>query len=283
MDVYANRTVSSFPISIGTALALETLFTGELPPYDEDRAIPDRVDPALYKGHFFNIKTLIRNILGAVPNKDMALMDVEGGVFTLLQEIDVIKTLYREQTHGECAPYFYLLDFRRWRKYRDIVTPREPSPGRLKEISYIENVVTSAMEDLEYDNNFRSYKDYITDASGVDRYLITTHYPHDLLSYKRLRRLALLESHTGILKERDKWYTKYHKVGKEDMSTLPFLERLLYFFGDNVMFQPRRLTDRRRLLDLSRRKRWTPHTSEEKVRHNLSMYERDLYEQIYRN
>jgi len=45
----ASRTVSAFPISIGTSLAFESVFFPRQPSYDPERQIPNRVEVTQYQ------------------------------------------------------------------------------------------------------------------------------------------------------------------------------------------------------------------------------------------
>ena len=92
--------------------------------------------------------------------------------------------------------------------------------------------------------------------------LILTHVPADLLSYNRFTKLDLLESHTGKIKTRKEWNTKYYPIPDKDMSFLPFMEYLLTVFGCKVMFKPSSLKDRLSLYEVLQKKNVNPLTSE---------------------
>ena len=286
---FSNRAVSGFPVSIGTALALESVLEPVQSVYDPARVIPQKVDLSKYKYHYFNIKTLLRNIIGAVDNKNLAIQDIQGGYDTVMEEIEIITDLYNKYTDNSVKPVFYITNIKRTNRYKHLIKLRNISPNATPTHSFIEEIahtVISHHRQEHFPFDIELFVDYVGRGSGTVGHmpssLITTHLPYELLSYTGFSKLDLLESHTGKLKTKYDWYTKYHKLGKEDMSTLPFYERLLYFFGDNVMFAPHSITLRRQVLNLSRSKRWTPHTSELKIKDNLRTELRDIYDLIYK-
>jgi len=67
---------------------------------------------------------------------------------------------------------------------------------------------------------------------------ITSHIGLDLLNYVNKRDVILLESHTGVMKKYDMWYTKYHKIGKLPMNVFPFTELLYVILGDDNFIRP---------------------------------------------
>ena len=69
MNIYSKRTMSALPISVGTSLALESCFPKIGVSIDPIRTIPQEVSLSAYKFHYFNIITLIRNIINALDTK----------------------------------------------------------------------------------------------------------------------------------------------------------------------------------------------------------------------
>ncbi len=152
LSVLAERTVSAFPLSIGTSLAFESLFDGRQAPYDNERELPSRINIDDYKIFLINVGTLIRNII----------------------------------------------------------------------------------------------------------------------------KLDLLESHTGVLKTRKEFNTKYYDYKKLELENMPFQRKLLAIFGDHVLFKPYPLKIRQVFIDVARKSKWTPITSEYKVDNDINMYVADL-------
>ena len=86
---------------------------------------------------------------------------------------------------------------------------------------------------------------------------VVTHIPLDLLNYVRKKDVTLIESHTGELKTIDKWYTKYHPLGKNNMSVFPFNRILLYVLGDKYYIKPQNIKLRRLLYRMALDKHWS--------------------------
>ena len=123
------------------------------------------------------------------------------------------------------------------------------------------------------DENFH-YKDLIK-PNGRSNALIITHIPYDLLSYVNFNRLDLLESHTGKLKPKHLWNTKYYPVGDRSMDILPFTRKLLMVFGDKVLIHPSEYKLRSLVLDIAENRKWNPATTEAK---QIQDFELDIKE-----
>ena len=64
-NILDSRIVGSTNISIGTHLALETLFSEDIGIYDNQRDFT-KDNPDEYKYHIYNLYTIIRNILNSL-------------------------------------------------------------------------------------------------------------------------------------------------------------------------------------------------------------------------
>lgn len=63
------RDMSSFMVSVGLGLMLETFFDPFTTRIDDERKI-NKVDVNKFKIHYYNIYTMIRNIISAISNAD---------------------------------------------------------------------------------------------------------------------------------------------------------------------------------------------------------------------
>ncbi len=68
-NLLLQRTVSGFPLSIGTGLALESILEPVQEVYDPQRVVPEKIKLNKYDAIWFNIDTLVRNIVGSVPTE----------------------------------------------------------------------------------------------------------------------------------------------------------------------------------------------------------------------
>jgi hypothetical protein len=269
MNPLFNREISAFPLSIGTSMAFESVFTGRLPSYDPNRTIPNQVILSNYNTCFINISTLYRNILGAV-SKDVKLEANENDFATVIeQEMDIIESLFKVEGGGTTIPIFYTMSYDRAvsKASSKIVDLRQDRTDLQK---HEKAILVKTVDKLKNMPNIEKYKDYIK-APASTRALIVTHVPYDLLSHEKFGRLDLLESHTGKLKPRYEWSSKYYPLGERDMSHLPFLEKLLLIFGDKVLIQPALTKIRQQVYEVSIKRGWTSMTTKAKVTMDLSL------------
>jgi hypothetical protein len=252
---FEDRTTSSFEISIGTGLALESFFIPTSARYDDKRDIPVVIKPDDYKYHVYNIYTLARNILSACALRDkFQLINDKHFLPTVIEEIESIKLLYVD---FKVTPVLFIPDystiFKKYNKEKD-------------------NITTNAF--IDYDTmrkifkNIKSNMDTVTETklpATNDKVLILSNYTLDLLNYKNVPKLDLLESHTGKVKTRSEFNTKYHPIGKRDMTILPFTEKLLYMFGDKTLVKPVKIKLRSTLHQLAVDNNWNSKTTNDKI------------------
>lgn len=271
MSIYSplsNRTISAFPLSIGTSLALESIFEGKLPAYDPDRQIPVKIPVDQYQEIWINLSTLIRNILGAVSKEDYLKVKPRDILDALTTEIGVINSLFKEEGNNICTPIYYQCDYK---SLLDMIKHsgtdirlRNDKTSAQKHHTGLIHATLDSLFDTAYGDDIIHYTDSLKPKKRVNA-LIITHIPFDLISYSNYKRLDLLESHTGRLKPRSLWYTKYYPVANEDMSHLPFTLKLLLIFGDHVMFHPANMSIRREIIQIARQKKLTSMSSEKLV------------------
>ena len=105
-----------------------------------------------------------------------------------------------------------------------------------------------------------------------------THYAYDLLSNKDFKTLDLLESHTGVLKSKALWYTKFsdHK----DSVRIPFNELFLQVFGDSTIFHPHDRKLRLEILAIADKYNWSFATTKDRIHLGLSMISNPFYKAI---
>ena len=271
MDALLNRTISSFPLSIGTALAFESIFKGTLPVYDPQRQIPDQVDIGTYNSFWINTTTLMRNILGAIPTDAQKRVQPDELAETLQNEVIFIQNLIETQSLQQCQPIFYHATYKKLLKslftaqYIKFRTPTTPN-----QIAY-QQLLDKAYTLFEKETSIDLYEtnDHLEPTKTNNTALILTHQPYDLTNYKDFMKLDLIESHTGKLKSRKDWATKYYPIPETDMFFLPFTRKLLMIFGDHVLIKPMDIKYRRLILEVGRNNKWTPLTTEAKIRMDM--------------
>ena len=82
----------------------------------------------------------------------------------------------------------------------------------------------------------------------------------------------LLESHTGKIKTRVEWNSKYYPYPSGDMSILPFNRTLLLVFGDKIQFSPNEMKLRQYVMGAAVKGKWTPLTTREKMLNDFKMF-----------
>lgn len=282
----ARRTTSGFALSIGTSLAFESLFEARQAPYDVDREIPQRIDVRHYSEMWINLATLFRNIIGSLEDKnDFPKLSALDLAHAIIFEIEMIMSLMQNEGHGLCKPIFYYCEYKSLykRQFPSAVRFREDKTDGQRHNTYMLTKTMSTLFDMVNDGDIYKLDSELIPKKPSNA-IVLTHMPYDLLSYTNFKRLELLESHTGKLKGRNLWYSKFASVGQEQLNTLPFIRQFLLLFGDHVMFQPTDIRFRRLLLEISRTRRWTPLTTEDKVKLDLDveLKERYLFD-LYRN
>ena len=264
IDNTYERTITSFGVSIGTGLMLESLFNPIEDRYDPDREIPIKLNPNDYSIHYYNVYTLTRNVISAIPDKSIRedVFSSSELLYTVVEDISNIVELYRDT---KCVPKLFIPNyskvFKEMNKGKDgsIVNKDYEIYTYMLKMSKSKDV--NIPMDVEYGTHLLQ--------SNLKNILITTHITSDLLNYRRIPKLKLLESHTGRLKERGEWYTKLHKLGTRQLNIIPFTEELVYILGDKNFVLPFKLTIRRKLYELAIEKKWSSQTNRTKVLSDL--------------
>lgn len=274
-----SRTVSSFPLSIGTGLALESVFKPVLPPYDPERKIPDHINIKNYTVLYINLETLIRNILGSVPKEVYLKASPADVLDVLVQEKETIDSLLKNEAGDTTIAIYYFNDYRKILQIKNnqFIHVRQPNTELQKYyFKLTHDVIEKFIKMYKEDRFVRQYSGQIKPASSSVA-LMLTHVPYDLTSYYEFSRLDLLESHTGKLKNRSLWYTKFYQFGNNDLSYIPFHRRFLYVYGDHVLFSPWSSKLRLQIFEIAKKYEWNYATTEEKIRLNLDIALKDRF------
>jgi len=276
MKVISDRVVGYFPLSIATSLAIEALVGIGLDENGNVKTTPNQTKH--YEALWINIRTLIRNIVGSVDKEPGAIAGSDIAL-TVIEELDFIKQILKE--HGPhitvrayyCGYRFIEKDFPRGEL-------RSPNTDKQKALDlcfrkaweYTKNLLDQSEVDTHVFSNQ-------IDKRFYEKALILTHIPVDLLSYPHFKELSLLESHTGAIKPKNLWYTKFHN-GKELME-IPFMASTLQIFGDNETFRPAKMSLRKHVLATAIKYKWSFLTTRDKVRFNLdSIEDRDIRKEL---
>ncbi len=278
MKVFLHRTTSSFGISIGTSLALESLFGVDTKVYDKDRII-EPISISSYSKYYINVYTLVRNIYGALQTEDLNKIIFENShkqelIETFLGEVELINQLF---DNSSCELWYFIPNYsnvtnRKFIKANKKVTKKDQI--HINTISIVKRL-SDELNKLNVNIIEDTYKLPATD----EKVLITTHITPDLLNIKYIRNLDLLEAYTGVLKKKISFNSKYPKSKVIDTSRLPFNELLLRLLGDGYLLPNPMVNLRKNINEISRVKLWTPLTTRDKVIADLKS-DPDVKEQV---
>jgi len=278
MDLLNQRSISALPVSIGSSLAFETVLMPKLPPYDPARVAPERVNIMNYDEIWINLQTLYRNLVGALPTQlkpMVAQADIKGALY---QEMEILQSAIAEESQQQCRARFYYPTYSRL-----INNPLLPKQVRFRvpttdnQKSYHEllvHVYQQMVREQQYDLQVIGGR---VRPQKPTKALIFTHTPYDLLSYPAFKKLELLESHTGHIKPRSQWYTKYYPVGEHKIDMLPFTRPLLLIFGDHALIKPMEYNYRKLIIDIAIKRNWTPLTTDSKILYDVDLDIKERY------
>lgn len=254
----SERPMSGFPVSIGTSLALETIFTPVAPVFDVARIVPEFKERPEYTMTAINVSTLLRNLIASISSKEVMTIHKKEFLAALLEEIEFLTSFFES---NQMPVKFYIHTYTYVKqtyggkdkdKLRKATTDRQ---------LWIEDVTNYCLDHIRKQDDVDVFHKDVK-YGKEDTALIMTHVPFDLLSFGNFVRLDLLESHTGLVKTRKDWWSKYHPLPDRDMSFLPLFEYLLVVFGDSVQFHPDPLKHRVEVYDAMKKKGVHPLMSE---------------------
>ena len=277
--IIEKRDMSSFMVSVGLGLMLETFFDPFTTRIDDERKV-NKVDINKFKTHYYNIHTMIRNIISAISNADFKKEVLKNHstpkyiLNALMNELLLLHDIYE---FTKCEPILYIPNYSSVIKDIDNSIKYESLSDTNKQIYDItENVIKLFKLVKEVPISTINIK---TDLPiSLDNTLITTHIPYDLLNVSRISKLYLVESHTGTVKDKSKFNTKYHDIGsKIDKTIFPFNETLLLILGDNVLIKPYKISYRYMLAEKAIEDKWTTFTSESRCKIIVNKVEHEYF------
>lgn len=266
--VLLERTKGLYPISVATSLALESLFnihpdiTHEVPPHGQMNRF------------WINLRTMYRNIMGAVPSDVVSEIDPRAVAQVMFEEMEYIQDLFQEQTHVVEVQY-YFCNYRNLEKRFPLAHVRFDRTEKQKhhtrhQLMTMEHLFKRIAPYQTKDHELvRLYEEKIKSPYPAKAHTVfLTHLAIDLLEAQQFGQVHLIESHTGAYKPRSLWYTKLYD-GKH-LSMIPFIPVFLQIFGDTTMFSPH--PDKKLksdLIELAKKYHWTPTSTTALIRHSL--------------
>jgi hypothetical protein len=194
--------------------------------------------------------------------------NVKDIAYAILQEMEVISSLCHNEGNGLISPVFYINTYKRLltKSYPGILFRESDAKGLVLYRTMHDATMRMFMDNKDVhivDSKFRVEKGR--------KAIMLTHIPYDLLSYTEFDKLHLLESHTGVIKTRKDWWSKYYPIGTKDMSHFPFLERLMLVFGDKYLIRAQLIKVRNEIYVMSLERGWHVLTTDAKVKMDIGL------------
>lgn len=252
MNIQRELGENGIPVSIGTAFALEAINSSG------DNSAPI----SAIKEFWFNIRTLIRNILGAYPTDVRKAMTVEQLHNDLINEINIIDAYLQKHSAGRCKAIFYACSYASLkRKFPNASLKNTNTPAQ-QYSQALENNAIKVTIPLLGNVSFRPF-DIDLDGHHPPSFILT-HFAVDLLSSRYFDKLALVESHTGAIKGPNLWYTKL--TNGSSLPMIPFNRFTLQVFGDRgICFSPMPSKLKDAIMTLASTYHWTSATTKDKI------------------
>lgn len=268
----SERVLGQYPLSIATSLAIE----GAMGIHPDK---PDQTEKLLpnYQVVWVNLKTIFRNLYNAIDRDAVQDVKPQDLIDAFTSEIDQLKNVISVETASKTDVVLYVSDYAGMdQKYRHAILRGDQTPLQQRYSKLMVAVIGQYVKTHPHDVKMYTLK--LTD-SEPRKALILTHYAFDLFA-PRMPQLSLLESHTGTIKDKFKWYTKY--LNGRELVNIPFREDLIQVFGDNEHFRPMKPSIRKQILDLADTYRWTQVTTTDKIKANLDNLKDPLLKDILR-
>lgn len=251
------REKGAVPVSIGTSLALEGAF-GEYP----DRPVTPA--PILkVKEVWFNVRTVIRNLIEAIPTDQRDALTAEGLWPALVEEMTIIDAAVVRGSTGLARAVFYVCNYMHLqRKFPRAVLRHAHTPKQLFMAKMEDDLLRRIAKDgISVD--LRVFRTHEITGNFPESFIVT-HYPVDLLSRYSFKNLELLESHTGTIKPYSEWHTKL--TGGNELTNMPFCPLTLQLFGDKGNhFSAMPIKIRKQIQDIAEADRWSAVTTRDKI------------------
>jgi hypothetical protein len=282
-DPISNRAISAFAVSVGTSLALESIFTGPNPCIDPEREIPQQIDINKYDEFYINISTLFRNLMGSLNKDDSYKITSDALRDALIYEMELIDSIFKNEGNSRVKVIFYINNYKDalsilkhpYASYRIQTTDSQKIYKK-----FHDETLSKLVKNTQENNNFKIFNSEVKPLIKC-KALILSHIAYDLLSHKYFDLLDLIESHTGVLKPKSTWYTKFYN-GKE-LNFIPFNLGFLQIFGDSFFYKPFDIKIRRTIIEMAKNNGWSQITTMPKIIQNIDLMTDHLSREIIKS
>ncbi len=273
-EAVAMRATAGFPISVATSLALEAA-CGIHP----DIPAP-AVTPILeYQELWVNLRTLFRNFIGALDKATASKVSPPDLEYYLGEEMDRIDSIIAQHSGFQTKVVFYVSSYKGLETKFPHANIRMDNTPKQKEFTALMNQTIQRLLHSRPKGTIELF-DFKIESSRHNKVLMLTNYPVDLTNFRKFGNLVLLESHTGAMKPRAQWHTKFFN-GK-DLSQIPFTLGMLQVFGDSIMFSPMDKKLRDDLLAIADKLRWTAVTTQDMIAYGITQLKNPYFQTVLR-
>lgn len=246
---------AQYPISVGTALIFESEY----------------FDPRSWPNLFYiNLRTLFRNYVASIPTDKRHRVRMEEAMGEFFMEVSEVERIVKEVTNNRVKIFFYYPEYELDELLPKINVAVDYNPDEFDDVEV--NLWDYAdRKKLVIPFFYQKINDGLPAAS--EPILLLSSFVNDLLYVNRFPLVVLIESFTGKMKKRQEWWTKINlgKVKNLSEIKIPFCRFTLQVFGDKSgAFRGQDKEVRKAVRDLAVQCNWTPATTTDKIRSNLS-------------
>lgn len=277
MSSLNDRVVGNYGLSIATNQAIDGLYN-RIPDRKPERPMPATLGDAV----FFNVRTLFRNVWGSLPSADAQNYNANIYADIIEQEIMTIKTVLAEET-PPLEAFFYLPTYASLIKDYPNGNLKDIKTDKMNQKVILENKALALLKDNPSPEIPIIFNDVEIKTLTPFKAFILSHYPVDLLHTTGFSKTFLLESHTGVVKGPDKWYTKLSTKNLEGFERIPFNKATIQFFGDSGgMFKSQPLGAKKRVAEVAIKYKWNQQTTKARMLDTLRLAGEGHIEQTMR-
>ncbi len=277
MSSQSERVVGNYNLSIATNMAIDGLYN-RIPDKAKVNPLPAKAGNAI----FFNVRTLFRNLWGSMRAEDAEGTSLETFVDIIEQEMITIVSALSEEEHPLEA-LFYAPSYEHLHKEYPNGELKNVKTDKMTHKVLMENRVLARLKQNELSDVNVIFNDVELKSDVPYKAFILTHYPVDLLHTVGFDKVFLLESHTGVVKGPDKWYTKLATKNLENNERIPFNKGTIQFFGDSGgMFKSQPLGAKKRVIEVAVKYKWNQHTTRSRMLDTLRLAGEGHIEQTLR-
>lgn len=277
MNSANDRVVGNYNVSISTNMAIDGLYN-RIPDKPKEQPLPAKLGNAVY----FNVRTLFRNAWGSMTSEQAANTEVTTYVDILEQEMNIIASALSEE-EPPLEAFFYAPSYEHLHK--------EYPNGELKNIKtdkmtnkvLMENRVLLKLKSMDSLLTPIIFNNVEIKTEVPYKAFFVTHYPVDLLHTVGFDKVFLLESHTGVVKTPDKWWTKLGTKNIDGAERIPFNKGTIQFFGDSGgMFKSQPLGAKKKVAEVAIKYKWNQQTTRSRILDTLRLAGEGHIEQTLR-